>query len=851
MKKFLSILLVLFSLGVSACNTTGNPSGSQSENSSESQSSESTSKPSESESNNNESESETNSESTGHGVPGVDDYEAWLDSWSEEGHLYIHYDRPGASESDYDKYAVWIWPNAPLDLEGSLWGATRSETQEKFTVMSTSWMTNIGGKGINKDSTGKILDIDLTRTDIKGGESGNAVSFEGTTRVGFLIVDTTTMGGGAHWVSDGGKNMYIDDFQTHWRAGSKSMHIFCTQGSVDEFTFESGHEPTPNPTVTDTTGMYRSKSDVESSKDIQGISKTSEKFKDVGVGYQIFVASYRDSNGDGLGDIRGIIDALPELDDMGIEALWLTPVQESESYHAYDTVDFFSIDHRFGTIEDYRELIYKAHKAGISVLMDLVLNHTSKNNVWFKYSQKALTETDENGNTINYRDLYHWKYKGDKVKKYKNGTWVDVKVEDHGDWYKDGESNYYYYGKFGSSMPELNYDCQLTRDLVKDLAKYWLGFGLDGFRLDAVKHIYMRDEVDTIAGTDTIVVDTGSKRSYDPEVRDYVTKEFDYSSDITKNLNFWKDFAFDVKSTYPDCFLVGENFDGYGMRIAPYYQALDSQFDFSLYYHVLENGYSANAESTSLGTAQNSETVTPYSTNSKNDIWVNGSVAYQLPGGNRSDFINSAFTSNHDILRAINHVNGDSKKIIGTEVELNKAKVAAAMTILNPGVSWIYYGDELGMSSNTDKHIELYKYENNVDLWYRQPYKWSNESVITDYEFNGYKVEWDSHNASIKSYEEQNANPNDGDMLDVYKQLIAIKNNYGKNATYKGYYMNDHLDVYHFVVDSDNGSYGVFINTGNKHSKSMPVEATGTYWFVNNGGVSNELRPYGVYVKKL
>ena len=86
-------------------------------------------------------------------------------------------------------------------------------------------------------------------------------------------------------------------------------------------------------------------------------------------------------------------------------------------------------------------------------------------------------------------------------------------------------------------MPELNYDCQLTRDLVKDLAKYWLGFGLDGFRLDAVKHIYMRDEVDTIAGTDTIVVDTGSKRSYDPEVRDYVTKEFDYSSDITKNLN--------------------------------------------------------------------------------------------------------------------------------------------------------------------------------------------------------------------------------------------------------------------------------------------------------------------------
>ena len=838
MKKPFSILFALFStILLTGCNTTP-PVNSESDGGfSESEV--------ESENSEKESESESNNDSE-IDLPGVTDYEAWLDEWSEEGHLYIHYKRPGASESDYSKYAVWLWPSAPLDLEGTLWGATRSETQSKFNVMSTSWMTNIGGTGLSKDNTGKILDIDLTRTDIVGGESGTPVTFEGATRVGFLIVDTTTMGGGFHWTSDGGADMFINDFQTHWRPKSKSMHIFCYQGSVDEYTFESGIEPKDNPTVSDTTGMYRSVANVDSSINIPGISKTSEKFKDVGVGYQIFVASYRDSNGDGLGDIRGIIDALPHLEELGVEALWLTPVQESGSYHAYDTIDFYSIDPRFGTINDYRELIYKAHKAGISVLMDLVLNHTSKNNIWFKKSQKAVTETDVLGNTIDYRNLYHWKFEGDLVKKFSNGTWKDVPVEEHGDWYKDGESKYYYYGKFGSGMPELNYDCDLTRDLVKEVAKYWLGFGLDGFRLDAVKHIYMKDEAYDVKSDDIIVVDTGSKTAYDSEMREEVTKEFDYSSDLTKNLNFWKDFALDIKSTYPDCFLVGENFDGYGNRIAPYYQALDSQFDFSYYYHTEEWAYGNGANY--FGQTQSSETYDAFKTSSTVDVHNNGEVL-KFPGGSRSDFINSAFTSNHDIARAINHIN-KTNKVTGTSTELNKAKVAAAMTILNPGVSWIYYGDELGMSSNTDKHIALYDYENNIDLWYRQPYKWSDKDVITDYSFNSYKIEWDSYNSKVKSLEEQKAKSTDNDMYDLYKSLIEIKNLYGKNAKYRGY-SSGNDSVMHFVVETDSGDFGIFINSG-VNSVQYSVDTTGLsqYWFLNNGLSEDHINPYGIFVKK-
>jgi glycosidase len=164
-------------------------------------------------------------------------------------------------------------------------------------------------------------------------------------------------------------------------------------------------------------------------------------------------------------------------------------------------------------------------------------------------------------------------------------------------------------------------------------------------------------------------------------------------------------------------------------------------------------------------------------------------------------------------MRAINHVNDNTNKITGMSAQINRAKVAAAMTILNPGVSWIYYGDELGMSSNTDKHEELYKYDNNIDLWYRQPYKWLDEEVTPSYTFNSYKIEWDSYNKTIESLEEQKEKANDNDIYDVYKKLIEIKSLYGKNAKYRGYSSGNN-NVMHFVVETDTSNFGVFIHSG-------------------------------------
>ncbi len=843
-KLFFSTFSLVFALLISACR-----SPSESDDSSLSSSSASMSETSE--------DTSTSLSS----VETVDDYNEFLNSFSQAGHLYIHYNRPDAPIYEYNQYCVWIWQMSPKNQEGTLWGASDTYVRWLLTPMSTSWM-KLDGDEIHVDQHGAIMDIDMTRTDLLSGKNELPVSFEGATKVGFLIVLQSSMDGGTHWTSDGGADVIINNFDELWDdRDNGSIHLFCTKGAVSSYTFEADDEAPVNPTVDDTTGMYRSSADVESSKTINGVPPTSESFKDLGVGYQIFVPSFRDSNGDGMGDIRGIINSLDYLDDLGVSVLWLTPIQESSSYHGYDVTDFYKVDPRFGTLEDYRELIFKAHQKGMKVLMDLVLNHTSKNNIWFTLSQRAEVGTDIHGNEINYRDLYHWKYKGDLVRYYdghiddSNGSLTVVEdegykmipVEEHPDWYRDGESNYYYFGKFGSGMAELNYDSQTTRDFVIQMAQYWLSFGLDGFRLDAVKHIYMYDEVDYQNG-DIIISDLSGKRSYNDEMMEYEVKLNDYSSNLTKNINFWKEFSYGVKRIYPDCFLVGENFDGYGHRIAPYYQALDSQFDFSLYYHNNEWLY---GETTAAGmsTGQPLETYEAFKGNGQNGIYVNGAVAYSVPEGNRSDFINSPFTSNHDVNRAINHVNGDKSKITGTSVEFGRAVVHAASTILSPGISWIYYGDELGMSSNTDTHIALYDNENNMDIWYRQPFKWGDDTE-TDVTFNIYEITYDSYNENLRSEIEQSQSDTDGDMLDIYKQLIQIKNEFGEVESYQGYYTNDNTDILRYDLTCENGVFRIYINSGLNNTNHTTTLSGSQIWRIN-GTYSNTIPPYGIAVVKV
>lgn len=801
------------------------------------------------------SDSNTSGDTSSTSIEVIDEYDDWLNTWSESDHLYIHYLRPEAPISEYDDYALWIWQNAPQDLEGSLFCSTDSAVKEAFYEMPDDWLTNVGNSGNDLMQSGRIVDIDLSATNIIGGKTGRNTGFIGATRIGFLLVLESSMGGGSHWTSDGGANTYIDDIASHRRSNG-SIHVFCVQGSVGDYSFTYDPNYIENPVVNDTTGTYRSGSDVASSTDGFAQSATSATFKSsMGIGYQIFVASFADSNGDGLGDIRGIINSLDYLEDLNVNCLWLTPIQRSESYHGYDVTDFGAIDSKFGTMDDYRELVDEVHERGMTILMDFVINHTSKNNVWFKKSQRAEQGTHPvTQESFNYRDMYHWAYKGDMVRKWNEtssvpvsdpgygtttATYNSIPVETHPDWYRDGESNYYYYGKFGSGMAELNYDAQITRDLVIDMAKGWLEFGVDGFRLDAVKHIYMLDEA--YQSGDLVVSDTGTRTFYDSEKMENVTVKFDYSSNMSKNLAFWKEFSFKLKQEYPNAFLVGENFDGWDDRMSPYLKAMDSQFDFGLYYHNLEYNY---LKKQGMNASQNAQ---------------EGNSTETVSRSHRSDYIGGAFTSNHDVLRAINHINVtsdgsnlDHNPVIGganLATQIKKAQTHAAITLMQPGLSWIYYGDELGMSGNT-VGVSTSNPEtiNNADRWYRQPFKWgASDERTTGYRFNMYTVEHDDYNKNTLASAAEQAGDSTS-MLSLYKALAEVKNrpDFPINGDYTGWDFEINGDVQHFQISGGGVTYKVYVNCGASTVTINPGTTVLTW-----NATSTQLNAYGIVISRV
>lgn len=199
--------------------------------------------------------------------------------------------------------------------------------------------------------------------------------------------------------------------------------------------------------------------------------------------YQVFVGSFSDSNGDGIGDLRGLINRFDYLNDgdpnsgksLGIEGIWLNPIFLSPSYHKYDTMDYYAIDHRFGTEADLRELIQLCHERNVKIILDLVINHTSNNHFWFDQFWNA----HKNNDTTNpYYDFY---------------TYADAPVSGR-TFQQISGSAHYYECNFSGDMPELNFDNEVVRKEMVTLAKTYLDMGVDGFRFDAAKYIYYGEE---------------------------------------------------------------------------------------------------------------------------------------------------------------------------------------------------------------------------------------------------------------------------------------------------------------------------------------------------------------------
>jgi glycosidase len=253
-----------------------------------------------------------------------------------------------------------------------------------------------------------------------------------------------------------------------------------------------------------------------------------------GVYYEIFVRSFADANGDGVGDLNGITAQLDYLKWLGVSGLWLTPIFPSPSYHGYDVTNYFAINPQFGTLADFQRLLREAHARGIKVLIDMVLNHTSDRNPWF---QKALDPRSP------YHSWYTWAGKGTNLaasSSLGSPAWHS----------RDGQ---YYLGDFSGDMPDLDYDTPGVRREMINVGRFWLAQGVDGFRLDATTQIYI-----------DFKADIGSPRA------------------VEKNIAWWQQYHAGLRASDPNVFLLGEVPARSEEQAAPYYSALNSVFDFPL-----------------------------------------------------------------------------------------------------------------------------------------------------------------------------------------------------------------------------------------------------------------------------
>ena len=222
----------------------------------------------------------------------------------------------------------------------------------------------------------------------------------------------------------------------------------------------------------------------ESTKGLSTIQPTielaptqAEKWWNDVIFYEVFVRSFYDSDGDGVGDINGLIEKLDYLndgdpsstDDLGISGIWLMPITESPSYHGYDVIDYYTVDQEYGTLDDFKRFVDEAHQRGIYVIIDLVLNHSSSQHPWFLDSKDPASPS---------RDWYIWA----ENKPSYLGPW-NQQV-----WHKSGQE--YYYGVFWHGMPDYNLqNPEITQQLF-DVTRFWLEeMKVDGFRLDAIKHL--------------------------------------------------------------------------------------------------------------------------------------------------------------------------------------------------------------------------------------------------------------------------------------------------------------------------------------------------------------------------
>lgn len=466
--------------------------------------------------------------------------------------------------------------------------------------------------------------------------------------------------------------------------------------------------------------------------------------------YQIYPRSFKDSNGDGVGDLKGITSCLDYLKELGINVIWLSPVYQSPNDdNGYDISDYQEIMKEFGTMDDFEEMLSEAHKREIKIMMDLVVNHTSDEHQWFVESRKSVDNP--------YRDYYIWREgKGEKQPPNNWGSSFSGSA-----WQYDETTDMYYLHLFSKKQPDLNWDNEAVRQEVFSMMDWWCQKGVDGFRMDVISMISKTKEMpDGIKAEGAVYGDFAPYSIHGPNVHNYL-----------------KEMNRKVLSKY-DLMTVGET-AGVTVEEAKRYAGEDENelnmvFQFE-HVDIGNNGNKWNLNKVPL--VELKKILSKWQTELNGKAW------------------NSLYLSNHDQPRCVSRFGNDSP-----EYRERSAKMLGTCLHMMQGTPYIYQGEELGMTNYPFTDISQFRDIESInayrELVEEEKCREKNELIVC-FQYKSRDnartpMQWDdSDNAGFTTgtpwiavnpnYKKINAKEqvnNVSSVFHYYKKLIALRKEY-------------------------------------------------------------------------
>ena len=446
-----------------------------------------------------------------------------------------------------------------------------------------------------------------------------------------------------------------------------------------------------------------------------------------GVIYQIYPRSFQDSNGDGIGDLAGIIHRLPYIASLGVDAIWISPFFKSPMLDfGYDVSDYRDVDPMFGTLGDFDALIERAHELGVKVMIDLVLSHTSSQHPWFKESRTSRDNPKH--------DWYVWS--DPKPDGSPPNNWLSIFGGSAWQW--DGERMQYYLHNFLKEQPDLNFHNPDVQNALLDVTRFWLERGVDGFRLDTV-NFYVHDAQlrDNPALTEEERNDTTA-----PAVNPYNFQNHLFDKTQPENIEFLKRFR-SLLDEYPDKAAVGEVGEGQrGMEVQADYTRGDDLLHMCYDFAFLANAYPSGQHVGAI-------------LEKANRIVAEGWACWAF--------------SNHDVARHASRWNLNEEQ----------QKLYAALLMSIKGSVCIYQGEELGL---TEAHVAFEDLQDpyGKEFWpkfkgrdgARTPFPWRNDNSNGGFSEARPWLPVASEHLHRAAEDQEN---DDASLLNFYRQMLGFR----------------------------------------------------------------------------